>query len=559
MQACKNEDLYKNLLELSIIDQKELESDFDKAQKENLDLGEVLLDRDLITDENLGKIISDVINVPFISLSKVSIPGELLTIVPELVARKQKVIVFGKDTEGLKIATLNPKNQEELDFIAKKTGEKIQTFYATNKDIELALGLYKKDLQKSFDELLKAKISEAGNAANSDAPVSEIVDLLINYAYSNRASDVHVEPEKTQSLIRFRIDGVLHDVLHFPKKIHDQIVSKVKVSSHLKTDEHLSAQDGKMQIPMPDEDLDIRVSIVPITAGEKIVLRLLSSKSRELTLSDLGMREADLLKVREGFNKPYGMVLSTGPTGSGKTTSIYAVLKILNTREINIATIEDPVEYEIAGINQIQVNAKTNLTFASGLRAILRQDPNIIFVGEIRDGETADIAINSAMTGHMVLSTLHTNDAATTLPRLIDMGIEPFLVASTINVIIGQRLVRKICQSCRFSVTVKCEELAKQLPLDLVKKQFGENEQVRIYQGKGCLVCHQTGYINRVGIFEVLTVNKEIKELIINKADSNVITEKARILGMTTMLEDGLDKVSQGVTTIEEILRVTKG
>ncbi|MBI4033244.1 MAG: type II/IV secretion system protein, partial [Candidatus Blackburnbacteria bacterium] len=306
-----------------------------------------------------------------------------------------------------------------------------------------------------------------------------------------------------------------------------------------------------------EENLDIRVSIVPIVEGEKAVLRLLSSRSRQFSLQDLGMSDKDLAKVRKGFSKPYGMLLSTGPTGSGKTTTIYAVLKIINTREKNIATIEDPVEYDIEGINQIQVNPKTNLTFANGLRSILRQDPDIIFVGEIRDEETASIAINSAMTGHLVLSTAHTNDAATALPRLIDMNIEPFLIASTVNTIIGQRLVRKVCDKCKISQTTTSEELAKHVPEEIVTKYFGKKKEVRVYRGKGCPICHSTGYIGRIGVFEVLEVSEAIRHLITERANADVIRQKAQEEGMTTMIDDGFDKVEGGITTVEEVLRAT--
>jgi type II secretory ATPase GspE/PulE/Tfp pilus assembly ATPase PilB-like protein len=306
------------------------------------------------------------------------------------------------------------------------------------------------------------------------------------------------------------------------------------------------------------EYVDIRVSILPIVEGEKIVMRLLSTHARQFSLINLGMNESDLKKVTNAFTKSFGMVLSTGPTGSGKSTSIYAILKILNVREKNITTIEDPVEYRIKGVNQIQVNPKTNLTFANGLRSILRQDPNVVFVGEMRDSETAGIGVNAALTGHLVLSTLHTNDAATTLPRLIDMKIEPFLVASTVNVIIGQRLIRKICDMCKSSYTTSEEDLMKQLPPDVIKKHFGAKKEIRLYKGAGCNLCHGTGYSGRVGLFEVLEVTKEIKKLITTKADSDMILKQAIEEGMTTMLDDGLMKASNGLTTIEEVLRVTK-
>ncbi|OGH16615.1 MAG: type II secretion system protein GspE, partial [Candidatus Levybacteria bacterium RIFCSPHIGHO2_02_FULL_37_11] len=372
------------------------------------------------------------------------------------------------------------------------------------------------------------------------------------------ASDIHIEPEKDGSIVRFRIDGILQEVLHFTPEIDQQVIARIKFLSKLRTDEHLSAQDGKIQTKIENEDLDIRISIVPIVHGEKCVMRLLSARYRQFGLADLGMRDTDLKKVMNASSKPYGMILSTGPTGCGKTTTMYAILKILNTKERNIATIEDPIEYEITGLNQIQVNPKTNLTFAEGLRSILRQDPNIIYVGEIRDDETADIAVNSAMTGHLVLSTLHTNDAATALPRLLDMNIEPFLVASTVNIVIAQRLVRKICERCKVSQTEKIIDLEKHFDKKLLQKYFKSSKEARIYIGKGCPVCRSTGYSGRVGIFEILLLSEEIKDLIVAKNDSQKIMQQAVLEGMTTMMEDGLFKVQEGLTTIEEVLRATR-
>jgi type II secretory ATPase GspE/PulE/Tfp pilus assembly ATPase PilB-like protein len=352
---------------------------------------------------------------------------------------------------------------------------------------------------------------------------------------------------------------MLQDVVRLQKNLHDRLVTRVKVLSGLRTDEHLSAQDGKMQLQLDEEKLDIRVSIIPITEGEKIVLRLLSQESRQYTLADLGMNESDLAKVRSAYSKSYGMVLSTGPTGSGKTTSIYSMLKAINTREKNITSIEDPVEYKIAGANQVQVNTKTNLTFANGLRSLLRQDPNVIFVGEIRDNETASIAVNAALTGHLVLSTLHTNDAATAIPRLSDMKVEPFLVASTVNIIIAQRLVRQICDSCREIEYVGVDELLKNIPEDVVRRNFDmNNPQVAVYKGRGCKICRNTGYLGRIGVFEVLEVTKKIRKMIVEKKDADEIARGAVEEGMKTMLDDGLEKVSRGLTTLEEILRVTK-
>ncbi len=516
-----------------------------------------IIENRILTEDQLGAIIAGFYKVPFITLSKITIPEDVARIIPEKVARRASAIVFARDEDGAKVAMNDPSQKTILSLVSKKTGLKVTVYYASAKDIEGTIQLYKKALQKTIDELLKEYIKQA-TLYQGDLPIIKVVDVLVNAAYQDRASDIHIEPEEKTSLIRFRIDGVLQDVLRVPREIHDRVISRIKVLSNLRTDEHLSAQDGKMVQKLDEEDLDIRVSIIPITEGEKAVLRLLSSHSREYTLSDLGMNPSDLQKVTNAYNKTYGMILSTGPTGSGKTTSIYAILKILNTREKNIMTIEDPVEYKIHGANQVQVNAKTNLTFANGLRSILRQDPNVIFVGEIRDSETAGIAVNAALTGHLVLSTLHTNDAATAIPRLIDMKVEPFLVASTVNIIIAQRLVRQICISCKIEDKTSITEISKHFPEVLVKKYFGSKEDVSIRKGKGCKICRQTGYHGRVGIFEVLEVTKNIRKLISGKVDSDIIYQAAVEEGMKTMLDDGLEKVASGFTTIEEVIRVTK-
>jgi len=543
-----NEQLKSLILKNNLIGEKELNGLEEEAKNAGYTLSEILVEKDVMTDENLGILLADFLKLPFIVLSKITISPDVFNIVPEKIARKKKVIPFAKDTFGVKLAMADPSNKELVQMISKKIGLPVITFLATEQDISNTLRIYREDLQKIFDQLIK----------ESEVPMSKIVDLLIGYAHQDRASDIHIEPEEKDSLIRFRIDGILQDVLFLPKSLHDQIITRIKILSRLRTDEHLSPQDGKMRINLEEEEIDVRVSILPVTEGEKAALRLLSSKFRKFSLTDLGMSQKDLKKVTTAYSKSYGMILSTGPTGSGKTTSIYAILKILNTREKNITTIEDPVEYRIKGVNQINVNAKTNLTFANGLRSILRQDPNIIFVGEIRDSETAGIAVNASLTGHLVLSTLHTNDAATALPRLIDMNVEPFLVASTVNVIIAQRLVRKICDICRGTRVITKEELLKNLPPEIVGKYIDGKESVIIYQGGGCKICHSTGYSGRVGVFEVLEVTKSIRDLITTRNDADVILQKAIEEGMTTMLDDGLEKVMKGLTTIEEVLRVTK-
>ncbi len=549
------EELKPLLVKMGVLDEKKALEVEEFIKNANVDFTEAVLQMNIISDEQLGITIANYLKIPFVTLSKISIPAEMFHIIPEKIARKQKVIAFGQDQAGIKIALANPKNTEILQLVAHKTGNKVIPYLATERDINNTFYIYKKDLQKGFDELINKKKSDK---YLRDAPVSKMVDLIIQTAYYDKVSDIHIEPQEDHSLIRYRIDGILHDVLVYEKPLHDRIMTRLKVLSRLRTDEHLSPQDGKIRFELEDGYLDLRVSIIPIVEGEKAVLRLLSAHNRQITLTDLGMSNADLLKVSSAYAKSYGMILSTGPTGSGKSTSIYAILKILNTRAKNITTIEDPVEYRIQGVNQIQTNLKTNLTFASGLRSILRQDPNIIFVGEIRDSETAGIAVNAALTGHLVVSTLHTNDAATALPRLIDMKIEPFLVASTVNVIMAQRLIRKICDMCKTSIDVSYEELKKNFPEDLVKKYFGAKAKLRIYNGTGCKICHNTGYLGRVGLFEVLEVTKEIRKLIMQKSDSDVIIKQAKTEGMTTMLEDGMIKIAQGLSTVSEVLRVTK-
>jgi len=521
-----------------------------------------LIKSDVMSDEDIGRLEAEAMKVPYIVLTKLSIPPEVMNIIPEHVAQKQSAVVFERTDKEVKIALSNLQNNKIVSTIAKKTGLTVNTYYATQQDIDNVIILYRKDLQKKFEKLLKDGLGTSTIASEAvDPPIEKIVNLLITSSYEEKASDIHIEPKENESLVRFRVDGILYDSLHVPIKLHDRMVTRIKVLANLRTDEHMSAQDGKMQLSLKEENLNLRVSILPVADGEKVVMRLLSSKSRSYSLVDLGMNEFDMAKLSNAFNKPNGMILSTGPTGSGKTTSIYAILKIINNREKNITTVEDPVEYKIAGANQVQVNTKTNLTFANGLRSILRQDPDYIFVGEIRDSETASIAVNAALTGHLVFSTLHTNDAPSAIPRLIDMGVEPFLVASTINVVVAQRLVRKICEDCRYSHTLTKEELLEHFSETDIDKHYvpvGDKKEVRLYKGKGCSNCHFSGYNGRLGIFEVFEVTKGINELIAQKRDADEIRAQAIKEGMTTMLDDGLDKITKGMTTIEEVLRATK-
>ena len=549
-----DDELKKLILRTNLTDKDGMGQIEEYIKNSGSNLYEALIEKNIATDEKLGILISDYLKLPFVVLAKISIPEDVYRIVPERLARKQKVVCFGMDEKGLKLAMTNPKNQPVIDAISRKTNKKVSTYLATERDIVGTFHIYQKDLQTTFNRL----IEESTSQPLKDIPIIRIVDLIISYANQDKASDIHLEPQEKDTVVRYRIDGMLHDIFHLPINLHDRIITRIKVLSRLRTDEHLAAQDGKMRFNTEEETIDIRVSILPIVDGEKAVLRLLSTHARQFSLSDLGMSDEDLNKLARAMKKSYGMILSTGPTGSGKSTTIYSILKLINRREKNITTIEDPVEYRIKGVNQINVNPKTSLTFASGLRSILRQDPNIIFVGEIRDMETAGIAVNAALTGHLVVSTLHTNDAATALPRLIDMKVEPFLVASTINIIVAQRLVRKICEMCKTSTDTTLEELYNDFPKGVLEKHFGSEKKFQIYSGPGCKICHMTGFSGRIGVFEMLVVSKEIKRLITEKADADEIVKQAIKEGMSTMLDDGIEKVKKGLTTIEEVLRVTK-
>ena len=549
-----DENLQKLVEQKHLLTKKQLEDVVEISRANQDSLANALTANDLVPEEVLYKEIANYLNLPFIRLHTNSTNPDALHILPEKVARKKQAIIFQKDNDSLGLALMSPQDNELIEMVEKKTNKKIKKYLSTPSDIKKSLLLYRLSLDKAMEEVLGGKLA----TPLENAPIAKIVDLLIEYAYQDRASDIHLEPGENHCLIRFRIDGLLHDVVNLPKGLNNQIVSRIKILSKLRTDEHLTPQDGKFRFPQEEENLDIRVSIIPVADGEKIVLRLLTSRAREYTLASLGLTKEDLEKVTKSLEKPYGMILSTGPTGSGKTTTIYAMIKILNKREQNITTIEDPVEYRIAGINQIQVNPKANLTFANGLSSILRQDPNIIFVGEIRDSQTAAITVNAGLTGHLVLSTVHTNDAVGAVPRLMEMGLEPFLLSSTVNVIIAQRLLRKICEDCKSPYIISKNALTKALPRNALKKNFSGEANVKLYRGEGCLTCHQTGYLGRIGVFEVLPVTKSLRELIGKRANADQILELAQKEGMTTMFDDGLAKTKAGLTTLEELLRVTK-
>ena len=555
----------KKIVEILLAEQYLDEDALKIARKEIADsrmsLVDYLLSENVVSKDLLGQAVAEHYGIRYADLSKEKITEDIVNFIPEVVARARGVIVFGRDVNGVKVAFSDPGDVEIEQFVEKRIGEKIIQYYALPQDFESAFGVYKMGLHDSFAGIIDV-LKNTNIQNDRDQAIVDVVDTLLQYAYQNKASDIHIEPYAKKIVVRFRIDGVLHDVLDLPLNLAEYVLTRIKVLSKMRTDEHRAAQDGKLRFTIEGENVDVRVSILPVTKGEKVVMRLLSSKNREFGLVDLGLGEADLQKVKKAIDNPHGMILVTGPTGSGKTTTLYAVLKILNKRDVNIATIEDPVEYDIEGVSQIQVNVKSDLTFAKGLRAIVRQDPDIIMVGEIRDEETADIAVNSALTGHLVLSTLHTNDAATTLPRLIDMNVQPFLVASTINVAIAQRLVRKICTKCRASYTIGADEKAilenyPQIKKILEKRGYKKFDKLTLYRGAGCQVCGQTGYTGRFGIFEVLEMTSAVKELILKNASSDAVNALAKEQGMTDMLEDGIGKALNGQTTLGEVLRAT--
>lgn len=554
--------LRKVLIAPQIIPEQQFDLAVKSAKAQGVTLHHYIVDSNLVRDSDLGQLIANYLNLPYVDLAHVSIKDDTIKLIPEETARKKKIVCFHRDDRGVYVATPNFEDVQIIDFLKKKFRTNIIVHYTTERNIHEALNFYARNMAIAFEDILAENIKQVQRSENGvvEPPIIKIVDTIVEYGYKNKSSDIHLEPFDGYSLLRFRIDGILKDIIKLPRNLHDRLVTRIKVMSDLRTDLKQAPQDGKIRLKINDDPLNLRVSIVPILHGEKVVLRILAEKNKNLDLSMLGYQDESLRRVESAYKKPYGMILATGPTGSGKTTTLYAILKEVNTRDVNIMTIENPVEYEVEGISQIQVNSKTGLTFASGLRSIVRQDPDIVLVGEVRDEETARIAVNAAMTGHLVLSTLHTNDAATAFPRLMDMGIEPFLVASSTNVVIGQRLVRKICEQCRVSYQIPQELWAnyeKAIPASILKKVFG-NKNITVYKGKGCEVCNNSGYSGRIGIYEVLDVSEDIRRAIVTKANAEQISKIAISEGMVTMLEDGLEKVKMGSTTIEEVIRVTK-
>lgn len=551
--------------------------DFDKLANEasanGKDLQNYLYEKKIITPASLYENAASFLKIPFVNLKDLIIRKDVLMAIPEPISATHKLLAFASDNKEIKIATLDPEDLEIFEFIQKKTNLVPKIYLTTPESIDEGLKQYHKSLKAEFSDLTNPVATDDKNLKKlaEDMPIIRIVDTLLEYAIFENASDIHIEPEEKDIIVRYRIDGVLHNVMVLPKNVQSGISARIKILANLKVDEHRLPQDGRFKIATKDYKLSFRVSIIPTFDGEKIVMRLLNEKAQVLTLEQLGLQPSSLEGLKRNINKPHGMILVTGPTGSGKTTTLYTVLNILNTPEVNILTIEDPIEYRMPKVNQSQINPKIGYTFAAGLRAFLRQDPNIIMVGEIRDQETAEIAIHAAMTGHLVLSTLHTNDAVNTLPRLADMGIPAFLIASTTNVIIAQRLVRKICPNCIQSYKLEpntVNDLNKQLDVSNILHTLQKErvisdtkngiQSLLFYRGKGCKQCNNSGYKGRIGIYEILEITPEIYELILKKASGSELKKQALDQGMLAMVEDGFIKAKNGITTIEEIMRVTK-
>lgn len=555
------------ILDSGLVTPEQFELARQEAARSNRTMVNVLLGKGYMPESYLGEIMSKYFMTPNLNLNQAPAVADALRALPEQFSKTKRVAVLDMDKEKsiAKIAMEDPGDLQTLDLVAMKLQMRVEPYLAMPSQMKIILKEFKKDIYKEFGKIIEESIKSALETGDMKdvakmaeyVPIITITDGVIEYAVISGASDIHIEQLADKVLVRFRIDGILRDIVDLPKEISEAIVARIKILSGLQIDMHFAPQDGRFKFKLEEQSVDVRVSVMPTFYGEKIVMRLLKGSLRPLNMHELGISESDIAIVLESIKKAFGMILITGPTGSGKTTTLYAILHILNTPDVNIATIEDPIEYDIARLNQTQVNAKAGITFANGLRSLMRQNPDIIMVGEIRDDETVGISLNAAMTGHLVLSTLHTNDAPTAIPRLIDMGGESFLVANTLNTIIAQRLVRKICEHCITSYAPSKEEsesIAKQLRIITEKQEVKIPPQ--LYKGKGCDSCSHSGYSGQIGIFEILDVNHNIKEMIKPEMSVEELRKAARQAGMKTMFEDGIEKAEAGLTSVEEVMRV---
>src|SRR3989339_1491125 len=560
----------------SLIDEETLKAAQKDAKKNQSSLFAHVLENNLVDPSALYAQIAKFYNLELINLKNETIRKDILFLIPEPIAQTHEIIAFNRDERGISIATTDPTDLQTIEFLKKKLETDLVIHLTTPNSIKEALKQYHQSLEAEFQNISKSE-EDVNNQDKDlkelaqDLPVVRIVDTLLEYAIFEDASDIHIEPTEKNLVIRYRLDGILRDVMTLPKSVQSGLVARIKGLSNLKLDEHRQPQDGRFKISSPQYKVAFRVSIIPVFDGEKVVLRLLNEAQKKLDLTDLGLQKKPLEILKSNILKPHGIILVTGPTGSGKTTTLYTIMNILNKPEVNIATIEDPIEYRMPRINQSQVNPKIDFTFAKGLRSLLRQDPDIIMVGEIRDKETAEIAAHSAMTGHLVLSTVHTNDAATTPQRMVNMGIESYLISSTTNLIIAQRLIRKICKNCIYSYNLDkamIEQLDKHFDLKKVlqflidqgflSKAKANLDSILFYKGKGCKQCGNTGYKGRLGIYEIMEVTPKIAELITAKASTESLEAAALEQGMMTLTQDGFMKALSGITSVEEVLRVTQ-
>ncbi len=571
------------LLDSDLVSSEEIEEAEKEAKKRKSSVGDILVSNGKLSEDDLRRVQAYVLGIPFVNLTGQKVEIETLSLIPEPIARNHNIVAFRQSEKGLEVAMLDTEDLEAIDFIKKKVGAKILPRLTDVESIRSILLQYQKSLKAEFGDIIQKETAslksiaediEGGGAASAadlkkmaeDLPVVRIVDSLLQHAIVQDASDIHIEPMETQVFIRYRIDGMLRDAMVLPKNAGNGITARIKVLSNLKLDEKRLPQDGRFKIEMGEQKVSFRVSILPTYFGEKTVMRLLKENAKGFTLEGLGFHGEALERIHAATRLSTGMILTTGPTGSGKTTTLYTVLDILNTPDVNISTIEDPVEYQMPRVNQTQVKPDIGLTFASGLRSLVRQDPDIIMVGEIRDEETANLAINAALTGHLVLSTLHTNSAAGAIPRLLDMKAEPFLLVSTLSVIVAQRLVRKLCAGKEKYTLSKAElenlgkmvDLPRMLTILKEEKLVPGNadwDEVPFYKPKPSPDC-EDGYGGRVGIHEVLKMTATIRDLIMKGATSDAIEAQGKKEGMTTMIEDGIFQAVLGNTTIEEVLRV---
>ncbi len=524
----------------------------------------IILEHNLVAAEKVAEAKAQLMNVPFMKLEGRAIPTEVLNLIPEPVARRYVLIPFDRDEDELFITMTDPLDIQLIQFLEKKSGMRIRPYLGLAADIIRAINeQYAQNLTSDVTSALKqveeSKPQEeetAGPEIIKEAPVSNIVNQLLEYAVKTRASDIHIEPQEDRTRVRYRIDGILTEKIILPKGVHDALISRIKIMAVLKIDEKRLPQDGRFTYNYAGKEVDLRISTVPTIFGEKVVMRLLPKSGGAPTLLELGLRGSSLKNLEAQLLRPHGIILVCGPTGSGKTTTLYSVLSKVSTTKVNVVTVEDPVEYQIPGVNQVQANPAIGLTFASVLRSFLRQDPNVIMVGEIRDTETAELAIQAALTGHQVFSTVHTNSAAGAPPRLLDMGVEPFLLSSALNVVVGQRVVRKICSNCRVEITLVPEVLSS--IQHILGNLIQPGAQLKIYKGQGCVKCNHLGYLGRIGIYEVLIVSSKISKMILEHSTSGDIEQEAISAGMVTMKQDGYLKVLEGITTLEEVLRVAQ-